>query len=201
MKRTFKVLGFIGLMLVIGFSFVACSGGDDDGGSSGGGTGGGGNIVSGATLIYPDGMADADKPIDFSYINYENVLKTSPLLIDAINPPASVKISGGKLTINLGIPKDEYMRDIGVGAKVARFAGFFTSDKRYGLVCVREGTTPQDTSNGWAALVYAEKDATNGVLSIKKGWNYVYSRGGEEFDESSVSKPNDFTWTVFDYWN
>ena len=33
MKKTFKVLGIIGLMLVIGFSFTAC--GDDDGGGGG----------------------------------------------------------------------------------------------------------------------------------------------------------------------
>jgi len=45
MKNTFKVLGIIGLMLVIGFSMAAC-GGDDDGGSSGGG-GGGGNSLAG----------------------------------------------------------------------------------------------------------------------------------------------------------
>jgi hypothetical protein len=34
MKNTFKVLGIIGLMLVIGFSFAACGGGDDGGGSN-----------------------------------------------------------------------------------------------------------------------------------------------------------------------
>jgi len=43
MKSTFKVLGIISLMMVIGFSMAACGGGDDDGGGSGGGSGSSGN--------------------------------------------------------------------------------------------------------------------------------------------------------------
>ena len=38
MKNTFKVLGIIAILTVIGFSMAACSGNDDDSGSSGGNT-------------------------------------------------------------------------------------------------------------------------------------------------------------------
>jgi len=52
MKNLFKVLGFIALVALIGFSFTACGGGGDDGG--GGGGGGGGGKGGGGTFTVTD---------------------------------------------------------------------------------------------------------------------------------------------------
>jgi hypothetical protein len=223
MKNTFKVLGIIALVAVIGFSFVAC-GGDDDGGSSGGtgGGGGGGSSggISGGTVTYPDGIADADKPIDFSFYFDGRV---SPLS-NFINDPASVTISGDKLTIKLGTPKDEYLAymtkyypssisngDITATPSDTKFhfpdAYFSTVDAKYVLLCGREGSE--------AVLAYADKDATiKGThntgkideiwnVSLKKGWNYLIHSTDQATDTttytSSVSMPSGFTWVVFAY--
>jgi len=217
MKNTFKVLGIIGLLLVIGFSMAAC-GGDDGGGSGGsGGSSGGGNIVSGVTVTYPAGIADADKPIDFSFV-YNG--RTAIPISNYINEPASVTISGGKLNIKLGTPKDQYLvesnsqSDVTVTPSDAKifareeFICFTTADAKYFLICMK------NTSAG-ASLAYADKDVTiKGTrqyskgefetwnASLKKGWNYLINSGGEKGSignyTSSVSLPSGFTWTLLD---
>jgi hypothetical protein len=217
MKRTFKVLGIIGLMLVIGFSFVACGGDDDSGsGGSGGGGGGGSGGISGGTVTYPDGIANADKPTDFSFV--PNSLTVNYPLSSRINEPASVTISCGKLSIKLGIPLDRYListarffdDDVTVtpsGVKLSPLDGSFcTVDQEYYLLCIK--------GNSYAGLFYVDNDVTiKGThtdkdtfiydVSLKEGWNYYYA---ESYDNatrttkwaSSVSLPNGYIWTVMD---
>jgi len=227
MKNTFKLLGIIAIVAVIGFSFAAC-GGDDDGGSSGGDGGGSGGI-SGGTITYPDGIADANKPIDFSFLAHdERPISTM------INEPASVTISGNKLNINLGTPKDSYLRvwnnqgpssydNYNVTATPADaklffnelFAIFSTVDQKYWLVC-QKGNGIYNRNDG-ACLVYAEKDLTikgsyqyskgsdvyNGVynVSLKKGWNYVIVSNNRTERivnyTASTKLPDGFYWVVF----
>jgi len=215
MKNTFKLLGIIGLMLVIGFSFAACGGGDDDSGSGGGGGGGSGGI-SGGTVTYPDGITDADKPTDFSYYFDDRVYPLS----NYINDPASVTISGDKLTIKLGIPKDQYLEVWNMSGVMSGViatpsdaklfipdAVFSTVDAKYILMCGKVGVAE-------AGLCYVDRDVTiKGThqvskgdiynLSLKKGWNYVIHSTDQATDTitytSSVSMPSDFIWIVFRY--
>jgi len=215
MKNTFKLLGIIGLMLVIGFSFAACGGGDDDSGSGGGGGSGGSGSISGGTVTYPAGTADADKPTDFSFY-YEGRGSPSPLS-NFINEPTSVTISGDKLTIKLGTPKDQYLKWVtpsGVTATPSDTKIFFTDavfstvDAKYILMCGKVGVAE-------AALCYVDRDVTikgthqgNKIdeiynLSLKKGWNYLIHSTDQATDTttytSSVSMPSDFIWAVFRY--
>ena len=200
-------------MLVIGFSFVAC-GGDDDSGGSGGGGGGGG--ISGGTVTYPDGIANADKPTDFSFV--PNSLTVNYPLSSRINEPASVTISGGKLTIKLGIPfkylisaERFFDDDVTVtpsGVKLSPLDGSFcTVDQEYYLLCVK--------GNSYTGLFYVDNDVTvrgthpdsKGTdiynVSLKKGWNYYYAESYDKATKtttwaSSVSLPSGYTWTVMD---
>jgi len=223
MKNTFKVLGIIAIVAVIGFSFAAC-GGDDDDGSNGGGGGGSGGI-SGGTVTYPDGIADANKPIDFSFTAYyEQPISTM------INEPASVTISGNKLNINLGTPKDSYLGvwnyngsaydnyDVTATPADAKlfinesFFIFSTVDQKYWLVC-QKGNGIYNRNDG-AGLVYADKDViikgsyqyskgNDAVynVSLKKGWNYVISSNNrtERITNytASTKLPDGFYWVVF----
>lgn len=195
MKNTFKVFGIIGLMLVIGFSISACGGGDDDNGGGGGGSGGGGSGggISGGTVTYDTGIADADKPTDFSRFTFDGGGSRSYPLSDCINAPASVTISGDKLTIKLGTPKDEFSKNfdlliengVNVNPKDAKglvVLGFLTSDLKYGLCCRKDGSSIDGANDAnMALLTYVDRDVTiKGTyehdyiydVSLMKGWNY-----------------------------
>lgn len=76
MKNTFKLLGIIALVAVIGFFFVACGGGgDDDGGSSGGGTNTGGGTSYPPSKVYGDWYNNKG---DYSEPNIEYMIHIIP---------------------------------------------------------------------------------------------------------------------------
>jgi hypothetical protein len=215
MKNFYKWFGIITLTVIIGFSLASCKQNPDT--PSGGGLVG--TIVSGATVEYSSAnitnMTEAKSYTDFSYFWGD------PLSI-YINAPTSVTISGGKLTIKLGIPKDEYFQDCssliegGItvtpsNAKVFTLLcdddGYITSDEKYGLACLKDQETLDDDE--MAGFIYADRDVTikgtetNGDgttynVSLKKGWNYWIIADSYSTITSSLSQPNGYKWVVYD---
>jgi len=215
MKNMVKLIGLITLVAVIGFSMAAC-GGDDDGGNTEG-TINGSSIASGAPVDIPEA---AKSQTDFSYIYHEGAKIVYPLST-LIDPPASVKITNGKVDINLGTPKSAWLESVsgkfdGGGFTItpnddakwfALESGFSTSDGKYFLF-------GQKGDSDYAVLVYADKDVTikgTGTfdedsytevwdVSLKKGWNYViYSRTNSSTTtyKSAATLPEGYTWKVF----
>jgi len=212
MKNMVKLFGVIALVAVIGFSMAACKN-DDDGDPEG--TINGSSIASGAPVTIPE---EAKSQTDFSYLSYEGGGGMIKPLNTIINEPASVKITNGKIDINLGTPKSESLDSISEWAEATGltinpndaktfFGGqrFCTSDGSYLLVCIKG-------NSGFALLVYADKDVTikgkattgNGFIddydaSLKKGWNYLImtwiKSTGYKYT-SAATLPDGFKWTV-----
>jgi len=189
MKDTIKITWIIALLAVIGFSVAACSDDDDSGGSI---------FTYEGTVSNPDGI----KATDFSYSYYGEQLS------DYINEPASATISGSKLTIKLGVPKDEFLKEQEIGkyvtmtpsnAKVFLFNTLYTYDGEYYLSCMKD-----DSELGF---IYVDRDVTiKGTedmstydMSLKKGWNYVIptiEKKDKYTFTSSTTMPSGFQWTV-----
>jgi hypothetical protein len=68
---------------------------------------------------------------------------------------------------------------------------FYTSDGRYGLFCVKEGSIPDEDNS--ALLGYLDKNVTIQNSSAKKGWNYLTS------DKATTTLPSGFNWIVFSF--
>jgi len=225
MKNTLKMFGIIAIATVIGFWAVSC--GDDDGGGSGSSAISGNAITSGAEVVYDSSIkdvAEAKKVTDFSYtFTYDSEINPLSYFFDG---SPSVTISDNKVTINLGIPKPDYLVNIsgdreipGVltvnpkNAKGCEFIYFQTSDGKYNLLCMKD-----DGNN--AELIYVDRDVTmKGTItdedygnkktynaSLKKGWNYgiiAYNKTTNTTTfTSSTTLPGDFKWIVIDdnYW-
>ena len=241
MKNALKLIGIIAIAAVIGFCLVSCgddgaggnSGGNNSGntGGNGGGNGGGNagnNITSGAEVVYDSSIKDlteAKGKTDFGYTYYydeeENNEEIKPLS-EFLDGSPSVKISGGKVTINFGTPKSDYLStfnnwltEYGLtvspsNAKFFVFNNLVTADGKYFLGCIKD-------DNNLSILFYADKDATiSGTasdidggkvwtstfnVSLKKGWNYLIMSDNEETSTatytSSVTQPSGFKWTVW----
>jgi len=211
----------IALVLVM----TACSNGggdstpknnsDNDSNSSGGGTIG--TIVSEAKVEYPSAyitnMTEAKAQTSFYSwpMNWDNDKKT-------FIQPGCATISGGKVTIKLGTPKNDYLSDFsweiehGISvnpsnAKALLDEGddlmFYTSDEKYALICIKDFYTQ-------AVLGYADRDVTvKGTIintygkeildcSFKKGWNYFIISNSEAQTKYTTSskQPEGFKWTV-----
>jgi len=184
---------------------------------SGGGSIKGDTITSGATADYPQEYVtnpdEAKTYTDFSFAGGGHPLS------EFINPPASVTVKDGKVTINLGTPIELFLlsedfldSSITVTpqeAKVSDSSYFYTSDDKYFLVCMKD-------EHNEAILVYAdmnvtvkgtdtETDEEEGVTytekwdaSLKKGWNYLTrTRSGNTTTfSSSVTIPTGYKWTI-----
>ena len=181
-KGKFLILGI--LVLVFGMMLVMC---DDDSDSSGGGGSSGGTVE-----YYPADMADRPTDFSFAYVpppNSQHVqypeYSIRPLS-DLINGSASITISGDKVNVNLGTPKDGYLYDDTLddeveegivvnprGVKGWGFEAFCTSDVKYGLICVKKGTGSYYDRGGIAGLFYADRD-----LTAKGTYTYESSDGG-----------------------
>jgi len=192
------------------------TGGDNN---NNGGSISGSTIVSGATVIYDSGikdLAEAKRITDFS-----------DGLNEYLDGESSVTISGGKVTIKLGIPKAEFLPwwidwlldGLSLNpsnAKVVGLIDFYPTDFNYYLyylACVKD-------ENNEAALIYADKDVKiTGTqteyddynvkwtkiwnVSLKKGWNYLIwsvnrtTNTATATYTSSTTMPKGFNWTVF----
>jgi len=187
--------------------------------------------VSGATVEYNSeyftntaNINEAKNRTDFSYLweDWGGDSFSSDPLRDYINEPASVTVSGGKVTIKLGTPKFDLHNDsswlIEEGISVSpnnakvyldmKSGNFATFDGKYGLFCIKD-------RNNVAVLCYADIDVTiQGTssysdsahtfiynVSLKKGWNYVIGSksGNTQTYTSSVSQPSGYKWTVTDW--
>ena len=206
MKNTFKVLGIIALVAVIGFSLVAC-GGEDDGGGSGG------------TVKYPDGMTDADKPTRFSVSTLTATINSGKVDIVFGEPIRATYTVGDWLNEETGHRVTANPSD----AKFSPAKYFHSDGYEYYLICLKE-----DLKGSWVYLIYADKDATikgtrdsNKVTyiggnrteyhetrsvdaSLKKGWNYwIVNRSGTTTERTytetaSTNIPGGFKWFVID---
>ena len=119
MKNTIKVLGFIALVAVIGFSFTACD--DDDGNNNNGGNPtptptptpttpsyevSGNNFKFTAYQVYGDTMAAlTGSTFAKAYPKYGATNGLGETLASHFTSPTCTIANGGKLTINLGVPQ------------------------------------------------------------------------------------------------
>jgi len=194
----------------------------NSGNNSGGNTSGSSTIVSGATVKYSSdyitntNMTDAKSRTDFSYIPFfGDWLDQREPLNEVINEPTSVTISDSKVTIKLGIPKDDFLARFNwwkdwlsdriiVSDWNARVMYdddfvFTTSDEKYLLICAKD-------EKNIAFLCYADRDVTFKGTSeyrwkvdctFKKGWNYlINSEVGNGTTTSSLSQPSGYYWVV-----
>jgi len=175
----------------------------------------GSTIVSGAPVYYdPDitDVSEAQKAADFSF------LYCGEPIGKYVNPQTNVTVSGGKVSINLGVPKDEYLfrlpRYITVtpsNAKLFSFYNythsdtFYTYNFKHGLYLMKD----KYDWNNRLVLIYADRDVTlKGTntggeynMSLKKGWNYEIHSYNETTDTketitASTTLPGGFKWTI-----
>jgi hypothetical protein len=216
--KTLKSFSILALIAVITFAFIGCQEPYDDGGGDGNnnsnpGTGNGTDNSPGAITGGKDG-GTITAPItgsvpasvtDFSYISDDGTQH-----IKTIVPNSSITVSGGKVTINLGVPKTlnpaSFPNGITVNpsdAKVGTASNyFFTSDGNYMLT-----VKPDDDL---VLLTYADKDVTvkgqftqsGGTtifnMSLKAGWNYMIMQdnGTTTTATSYTSLPAGYNWQV-----
>jgi len=201
--------------LAAGMLFASCNlqgllGGDDDKKSSGGGdTISGNTITSGTPVSNPDGITETDFSSSGSNSSLSNVL----------DGESSVTISGGNVSIKLGTPKNEYLRDfrelseMGINvnppdAKSFSLYEFTSPDENYYLVL------ESGDHNNYASLIYADTNVTiKGTLpdprgeftskfdiTLKKGWNYLVESYNEATQtvtyRASTTLPAGFSWVV-----
>jgi hypothetical protein len=222
MKNLFKVfeamrsIAIIAIVAVIGFWAISC--GDNDGGGGGGNAISGNTIVTGTDVEYDssiENIAEAKNITDFNLYDVNNVgLGIKPLNYFLDGSP-SITVENNKVKIILGTPKSDFLiniselpvnPDITVNpSNVKAFGGgsFFTSDRKYVLVCMND-------DNDIAQLSYFDKDVTikgtsydeaknktyNINWSLKKGWNYITNT------DSYTTLPSGYKWTVVDvYWD
>jgi hypothetical protein len=193
MKKNRTLLTVLALALVLGMT--ACKHDDGDEGISGS------TIVSDATVEELPAALQG-KETDFSYFGNGEPIS------NYINPPASVKVSSsGKISINLGVPKDAYLTNLsafdwtipGVTVSspgVKTLTGdietdeFYTYDRSYKLRCMNNASRT-------AGLMYVSDDVTitgsdryKVNLPLKKGWNYVFDT------TASTTLPAGYKWVV-----
>jgi hypothetical protein len=202
---------------------------DDTGAQTGNGTitGGTSGIWSiTAPVTYESMITDLDKAKSQTNFNMLDIGKS----INECIPGSSVTVKNGKVTIKLGIPKDEYLSTIdewfdgGIpetitvdhpDAKIIYDDDMLfdpcTEDEHYMLFCSSE----EDI----AVLVYVDRDVTikgtytrtyNGTtdtntynynVSLKAGWNYMIGEGSHSTSMPTTSLPSGFSWSVYVGWS
>jgi hypothetical protein len=188
------------------------------GGSSGSNTGGDSSIPGGTISNQQlDNKADSDET-DFSNLSTGWNTETNKYdiypLSTFLNGDSSVTISGGKVNIKLGTPKDEHMSGITVptgvtvspsNAKAFSIEQFWSSDEVYSLTYTKEGV-------GYATLAYVDKNITiTGTrtyteggetytqkynMSLKAGWNYVFALYNEATETITTGSQSGYTWEL-----
>jgi len=206
-----RILAITALVALIGFSMVSCE--DDADGNGDGNAIEGNTITTGEEVVYDssiENVTEAKKATDFSFFHSNFSGRSEPLSYFLDGSP-SVTISGGKVTIILGIPKSDFLiefREDGITVTpsdtkfFSMFGFFYTSGEKYRLNCMKD-------DENLARLLYADKDVTiNGTdgystyknVSLKKGWNYSISSYNEKTNTatytSSTTIPSGFNWTV-----
>jgi len=245
MKKTFKaetgqklvlirrIAGLAVLMAAIIFGFNACgkedATGTEDEIPAGGGGGSaitGNTIASGMTVRYdPDitNMEEARAQTDFSYgLNWDdnNGKNTAVPLSYYFNGSPSVKINGGKLTITLGTPKNEFMGNIveDVGdltvapgnAKWFFYDDFNTQNSKYyvyldseELLVYVEGLVYVDMDVTITGTETWEQYTTRYNVSLKKGWNWIICTENTRYQDTytaSTTFPSGHYWVVNENW-
>jgi len=229
-KNAFKMFGIIAIAALIGFWSVSCG---DDNDSGGGNAISGNTITSGAEVVYDsyiEDVAEAKKVTDFGFRGYwdeNNDTEEYKPLSYFFDGSSSVKISNGKVTINLGTPKSAYLQTINgmfkegvtvnpINAKICQIYGFTSFDGKYDLYCPIDYNKQVEVQ---VILVYADRNVTvkgsstysdkedeqhtdiNNV-SLKKGWNYLISSYNETTKTctytSSTTLPSGPKWTVYE---
>ena len=238
MRKMNKMIEIAGMTLAIVLALAACSNPAGGGGKDNGGSGGGGTTVIAQGIqvkATPDNgstFTDSTFTGDFGNCNYSSRTEGGSYYyhVDPITqyaPDSSIKVTNGKLTMTLGVPKAEYLFDMdsefsgsGItispsGAKCYAFIGFWTSDGEHDLWCLK------DRSALLEVLAYVDRDVNiNGTgtdtsdgttyiytvnYSLKKGWNYVTyesrDSGGSTVEvkqTSSPTLPTGYNWVIFD---
>jgi len=244
MKKTYILLTLLAVALASGLLFVSCDtppGPDPNKDST---TGGGGATViaqgiqvkvhpdDGSTLTDSTLFTDSTFTGDFGNCNYFAASDGSSFSerVDPITqyvPDSSIKVTNGKLTMTLGVPKAEYMAstdDLRTGITVSPsgaklfihfWGSFYTSDMRHYLGCIKTIGSAEVQ-----ILLYADRDVnvsgtytdtyddgttiTTINWSLKKGWNYVLGElsgsgsTGEVKLTSSTTLPAGFNWVITD---
>jgi len=179
---------FLILTVVLILTFASCKPDDEDGST----------MSSEETVTYASDTSNA--ATDFSYYldSYDGnsyTITTKPLS-NMINDPASVTIKAGKVSINLGIPKELFLlseEGVIVTPKDAKGIGipsFYTADGKYMLSCITN-------SNSLALLTYVDRDVNAKFpdysieVNWKQGWNYLISSG-----TAFKTLPSGYKWTV-----
>ena len=227
MKNSIKLIAITAIVVVIGFAMTGC------GNPSGGGGGWGGSI--GDTIILEDkdvtyhssipggDLTAAKAKVDFDYIciDYDDDIFVK--LSDYI-PGATVKINNSKLSLELGVPKNEVLEspDFGAGvtvsdpsAKISNIPNgeLFTADHTFHLSLIKTDT---DTLLEGAMLIYATKNVNiKGTesypgwtnvwnVSLKSGWNYILISDNDITEKSTITAttnlPSSYKWTVYKWW-
>jgi hypothetical protein len=208
------------LILTLALATASCK---EDGESTDSGSNGGSITITEQVAYIPEGitnMTETRAQTDFSFVwgrNNDEEWVIKPLS-DFINAPASVKVNGGKVIINLGTPKSEYMMGwdwaiedgITVIPSDAKYWSdneeydpiFYTSNSKYGLSCIN-GDIANYELLACARLIYVDKDVTvKGTYwnaSIKKGWDYLilpFPGAANNIATASTTLPSGFKWYV-----
>jgi hypothetical protein len=200
MKKIIKLIGLVILVTAIAFAMTTCDNNGGGGNNDGDITGGGDTL----TISYPVDT-NGITATDFSYTD-------GIVLSNLITGTPSVKISGSKVNISLGVPKSSTMRtfkpELAAIAIPSNTKGFqiewlHTSDQLHYLECKID-------DDNFANLIYVDKDVTvNGTYSssithiynnvrLYKGWNYlVFSESGTTVTfTASNTLPSGFKWVV-----
>ena len=206
MKNTIKVLGFIALVAVIGFSFTACD--DDDGNNNNGGNPtptptptpttpsyevSGNNFKFTAYQVYGDTMAALTGSTNAkAYPKYGAADGQAQTLASHFTSPTCTIANGGKLTINLGVPNAaalEALTSYGLetiasdpSANFMIIQNFRDSSEDVWLFLTKDNYG----SGKFVIFAYADKAVTlNGAgfggtynnVSLTAGWNMVLADG------------------------
>jgi hypothetical protein len=181
----------------------------EDGSNSDSNIVGGGSISGGNTITAP--VTNTSGETDFNYC-----WDGTP--ISSYTPGTSVTISGGNVTIKLGVCPSEYLIPLselpsgltanpgsaGILIDDGELRDFWTINDSHILVCVKD-------KYNQASLVYADRNVTltgtytddHGYTyiyncSFKKGWNFVVvsTSGTTTTYTTSTTLPSGFTWKV-----
>jgi len=179
MKNTIKILGIIGLMLVIGFSFIAC-GSDDDSGGGGGNQGGNGTFtLTGIPSEYNGQYAvlEAGNKNLTLYGAQPDLSKISATQKDFTKAATKFKISNGSVSLPLwkltttkkpGADSDNetYVTD------AVRYTG---DDK---ITCYLQITSAENPKKGdpYVSPVFFSVEFSNG--SATRDWSKAYVENG-----------------------
>jgi hypothetical protein len=195
-----RVLGLIALTAVIGFTFAACGDADEDSGSSG--SLGAALVISNASVVTREWDYETGEEVDFPFdgtvegLNYvygsgDNGNKLP--LDEAFSGTNTVTLIDGKLSINMGIPKEvlllsvemfkEISPDFIISDNTAKFYQLYSIYDEYGnkSIYTPDGVSywyvDKNVNIGGPFIQWRESDGKMQTivltLDLKTGWNTV----------------------------